>query len=102
MGRGRYGGAGGRGGVRSHYGVTTGDWCEGREISEKFACLIQDLPTRNLPMFQKKYVAGPNVEPTPNGGRGREGRGLEPLQPTEIRRARAELALEQRREGGQG
>ena len=62
MGRGRYGGAGGRGGVRSHYGVTTGDWCEGREISEKFACLIQDLPTRNLPMFQKKYVAGPNSD----------------------------------------
>ena len=24
------------------------------KISEKFACLIQDLPTRNLPMFQKK------------------------------------------------
>ena len=26
----------------------------GREISEKFACLIQDLPERNLPMFEKK------------------------------------------------
>ena len=49
---------GGREGVRSHYGVITGDWCEEREISEKFACLIQYLPTRNLPMFQKKYVAG--------------------------------------------
>ena len=34
--------------------------CEGREIFEKFACLIPYLPERNLPMFQKKYVPGPN------------------------------------------
>ena len=30
------------------------------EISQKFACVIQNLPTRNLPVFQKKSWATPN------------------------------------------
>ena len=33
--------------------------CEGREISEKFACLIPDLPERNLSTFGKKSWARP-------------------------------------------
>ena len=32
-----------------------------REICQKFACLMRNLPERNLPMFQKKYVAGPTA-----------------------------------------
>ena len=34
--------------------------CEGREISEKFACLIPDLPERNLPTFRKKSSSRPS------------------------------------------
>ena len=29
------------------------------EISEKFTCMIQDLPTKNLPMFEKKSSSKP-------------------------------------------